>query len=260
MTRILLTNDDGYSAAGINFLFETLSQKYEVIMVAPERERSTCGHGMTLHKPLRLKKFDSNRYWVSGTPVDCTVLGLREVCKDRPVDYVVSGINHGANLGQDVFYSGTMAGAREGAFHGIPSFALSLDVKYPVNDTELLESYLKNAAEYFFDFFQESAPKLAQHFHKSPKLFNMNFPFVPRSQYQSLKVCTLGRKQYSSDVKVSQDLRDKSYYWIGGKYTHAHDIANSDCVLIGENHVTLSPLTLDHTHQQKLHEVAKVLT
>jgi len=129
LMQILISNDDGVNAEGIHALAKEFSD-FKVVIVAPERERSTTGHSLTLHKPLRLQKVNKNVYWVSGGPADCIYLGISEVFKGKKPDLVLSGINRGANLGQDVFYSGTASAAREATNLGIPAMAVSLDLSY----------------------------------------------------------------------------------------------------------------------------------
>ena len=141
--HILLANDDGQKARGINILKETLDKKFRTTLIAPDQERSSCGHGISLAHPIRAQKVSDGVYSCSGLPADCVLIGLGALLKDDKPDVIVSGINHGANLGQDRFYSGTIAAAREGSFRGVPSIAVSL-----VNYFRTSEEHFETAAKF----------------------------------------------------------------------------------------------------------------
>ena len=136
--KILISNDDGVHADGIHFLNEELKKSFNTLVIAPHRERSSCGHGISLGEPLRVEKVKDSVFNCSGLPADCVLVGVGQLMKDDLPDIVISGINHGANLGQDRFYSGTIAAAREGAFRGFPSIAISL-VTQSIKDVEHFE-------------------------------------------------------------------------------------------------------------------------
>ncbi len=228
--KILITNDDGIHAKGILTLFETLSKKHQVTMIAPHIERSSCGHGITLGEPVRLQKTDDHMYSCSGLPADCILIGLGHVLlEDRP-DLVISGINHGANLGQDRFYSGTMAAAREAAYRGIPSIAVSLVTKNGDANT-----HFDVAANYL----QELIEKNVQEHIPPMSMLNINVPNLPAEEIAGYKDSFAGFQVYSEKVLDRVDGRGKDYFWIGGVHGGHRDIAGSDCNWVSQGYVSL---------------------
>lgn len=229
--KILLCNDDGYHAQGINTLFDVLSKDHEVTMIAPHQERSSCGHGITLGEPIRIVEHHENIYSCSGYPADCVLIGLGHIMNESKPDLIVSGINHGANLGQDRFYSGTMAAAREGAFRGVPSIAVSLVSKFEDSD----------------EYFQPSADlvlKLIENgiIHKIPNmhLLNINSPNLPQEKLAGVKLTKIGFQNYSEEVVERVDTRGRNYYWVGGVYKGHSDIAGSDCNAVAEGYISVN--------------------
>src|SRR4051794_39996110 len=189
--RILLSNDDGVHAVGLRAMYNELKKLGEVWVVAPLEEKSTTGHSLTIHKPLRLIPMDKNFYGVSGSPADCVYLGIRQVMKKMP-DLVVSGINRGANLGQDVYYSGTVSAAREACILGIPSMAVSLAVDFqnPRPEEQLhYETAAVTAVRTLRTLLKEPCP------HHT--LFNLNVPDVPLKRLKGVRLARQGFRFYS---------------------------------------------------------------
>lgn len=251
--KILLSNDDGVQASGINFLNEQLKVKNHTIVIAPHKERSSCGHGISLGEPLRVNQIDDGIYECSGLPADCILVGLGQICKKEKPDLVVSGINHGANLGQDCFYSGTIAAAREAAFRGVPSIAVSL-VTLGIRDVEHFEVAAK-----FID-------RLVQiEIHKCiPKgtLLNVNVPNIPEEEISGVKMAFTGFQQYSEDVVEREDTRGRKYYWVGGTYQGPKMIEGSDGEAIKNNFISVD-LQVLHPYEKidktKIEEIVKGL-
>jgi 5'-nucleotidase len=252
MMRILLSNDDGVHAPGLKILYEELKKLGTVKVVAPLEEMSTTGHSLTLHKPLRLLSIDKDFYGVSGSPADCVYLGLRHIMKGTP-DIIVSGINRGANLGQDVYYSGTVSAAREGCILGIPAYAVSLNVDYKSRKVESKLHYLTAA---------KIAVKVIQEYQKKglPKytLMNINVPDVPMNRIKGIVPARQGFRHYSSAVLRRTDHRGKDYFWVGGQYQGFAKDPGTDCALVDQGYVALTPLKLDVTDMSFLEEMKRL--
>lgn len=237
MTRplILVSNDDGVDAAGNVALREGLSRIADVITVAPRYEQSAKSHSISLHTTLRHLRVADNVHAIEGTPADCVYVALyRPDLLPRWPDVVVSGINHGANLGADVHYSGTVAAAREAALRGIPSIAFSL---LPRGD-------LARAAELAVEMTARllTATKPADH----AVLLNVNFP---QGTPRGMRSTVLGARIYSEGVDVREDPRGREYYWIGGGGGVTHPtVAGSDTEAVDAGFVSITPLSLHHSH------------
>jgi len=229
--KILISNDDGIRATGIKFLREELSKKNEVITIAPNQERSSCGHGITLGHPVRIEKLSDDIYSCTGYPADCILIGLGNICKDDKPDLVVSGINHGANLGQDRYYSGTIAAAREAAFRGIPSIAVSL-VTQNLKDLEHFET----ASEFISSLVDQNIQDLIPR----NSLLNVNVPNLPLAEIKGVRYTSLGFQNYSEEVIERIDGRGKTYYWVGGTYRGYEQIEGSDCVEVYNGFISIS--------------------
>lgn len=241
--KILVSNDDGIESPGIHKLAEALGQLGEVTVVAPHRERSTAGHSLTLHKPVRIIKHAERKYATSGTPADCIFLGVYEVLKGKP-DLIVSGINAGANLGTDVHYSGTVAAAREGALMNIPSYAVSL--------VELKRTANEERPAFRYDYAAEMALKIVKEtIHvKFPKhtLLNINVPNIESHEVKGIKIARQGFRYYEPNVTKGIDPRGKPYYWVGGPYKGFEKGDDTDCHFVEEKYISVAPLTIDCTH------------
>jgi 5'-nucleotidase len=251
--RILISNDDGYSAAGILALAEEFSKGHQVVVVAPEREKSTTGHHLTLHKPLRLHARGKNIYSVSGGPADCIYIGLGEVLKGKKPDLVLSGINRGANLGQDVFLSGTASAAREAANLGIPSVAISLAIDFEAIGAKehyaTAAKWMKKVLANSLDSFGGGKGEKAG-LKKWPAgmMLNVNVPNVPLKQVKGIRAATQGKRSYGTQILKRQDGRGRDYFWLGGKYEGFSPIVESDCWHVDRGYISVSPLELDTTY------------
>ncbi len=243
--KILISNDDGIESPGIHALASALEAFGEVTVVAPHRERSTAGHSLTLHKPLRIFELAPGRYATTGTPADCIYLGIREILKVKP-DLIVSGINNGANLGTDVHYSGTVAAAREGALLNIPAYAFSL-VDHPYGISKLPRAPMN------FDVAAKVAAVVvgATRDVKFPPhtLLNVNIPNLEWDAIQGMTLAKQGIRYYANEVIRRADPRGKDYYWIGGAYEGFEADPHGDCQALQEGKVSIVPLTADATHQ-----------
>lgn len=242
--RILLANDDGFYAHGLKPLAEALDDLGEVWVVAPEREQSARSHALTMHKPLRATERRPRWFAVSGTPADCVYMGVFHLMPERP-DIVVSGINRGANLGNDVLYSGTVAAAMEGALLGLPSVAVSLFYRFGT-PTELLN--FGTAARVT----RAVVAGLIEHGHEPRTVVNINVPDLPESELQGIRAARLGIREYEPLVDERRDPRGRPYYWIGGKHSRFAPIPDSDGPLCSEGWATVTPLSADLTAERAL--------
>jgi 5'-nucleotidase len=240
--RLLISNDDGVYALGIRTLANTLAEAgHEVTVVCPDRERSATGHGLTLHQPIRAEKIESIFHpsipvWAcSGTPSDCVKLALWALL-DQPPHLVLSGINHGSNLGTDVLYSGTVSAAMEGVIEGIPSVALSL--------TSFASKEFQPAA----DFAAALVQQLAKHPLPELTLLNVNVPAVEQDEIRGAIVTRQGVRRYTDVFEKRVDPRGKIYYWLSGELledVEDPDVPNdapTDVQAIRDNYITITPL------------------
>jgi len=239
MTRplVLCSNDDGIDAPYLVALAALIEEFADVLVVAPERQRSAASHAITLHKPLRLTEIGPRRFSLSGTPVDCVYLGMLRLC-DRPPAVVVSGINDGYNLGSDVFYSGTVAAAVEGALRGAAGIACS--VAAHASDAS---AAIRFSAAVVRAALGEPIP--------AGTVLNVNMPGAGSDGYQWT---TLGRRRYDDDVAERRDPRGRPYYWIGGGPAGHDDVAGSDCVAVAQGWNSITPLHLDLTDRRRIAE------
>ncbi|MCD6288609.1 MAG: 5'/3'-nucleotidase SurE [Candidatus Hydrogenedentes bacterium] len=238
---ILVTNDDGVRAEGVRALADGLASVGEVVTVAPDREMSGAGHSVTLRHPLRVTKIDDRRYAVDGTPTDCVLLGSLSVLPRKP-DLLVSGINRGANLGDDVTYSGTVAAACEGTLLGIPSFSIS------VVDTVHTR----------FDVAASFAAKLAKHILgrelPADTLLNVNVPNLPASEIKGVDITRQGKHVYRDQVIEKKDPRGQTYYWIAGTIK-SNPVDGTDLGAVSQNRISITPLHLNLTSDEFLDEL-----
>lgn len=226
-----------------------------VTVVAPEREQSTMGHALTLHKPVRLYHIRSEKnldiYALSGTPADCVCMGLRKVLTDKQPDAIISGINRGLNLGNDVFYSGTVAAARESALLNIPSIAASMDFHFEPGSDKV--AYFDEAATFLKDLVLKTVEEGLPH----RCLLNVNFPNLPLSKIKGVKVARQGFRIYSGGILERKDHRRKNYYWLGGEYVGFEPIESSDCVAVDQGYISVTPLRVDITQYDFLENLEK---
>jgi 5'-nucleotidase len=232
---VLCSNDDGVESPHLNGLADRIEEFADVIVVAPERQRSAASHAITLHKPLRLTEVKPKRYALSGTPVDCVYVGVLKLC-DRAPDIVVSGVNDGFNLGSDVFYSGTVAAAVEGALRGAAGIAFSM-----ASRSKDVAHALEFAAKVVHAAITEPMPR--------GSVLNVNMPAAMTDEYQWT---TLGRRIYEDDVAERSDPRGRPYYWVGGGPTGHDDLPGTDCVAIARGWNSLTPMHLDLTDRGRV--------
>jgi len=239
---ILVTNDDGVHAAGLEALRKALNPIGEVIAVAPDREQSATSHSLTLDHPLRVNPVEESVLSVDGTPTDCVLLAFNGLLKEKP-QLVVAGINHGPNLGEDVSYSGTVAAAIEGTLQGVPSIAVSLAGKPP----------------YHFSTSCHFAVRLVRLViskgMNSRTLLNVNVPNLPQDNVRSVKITKLGKRLYKDLIVEKTDPRGKTYYWIGGNEPSWKPGENTDFSAIQAGMVSVTPLHLDLTDYKKIVEM-----
>lgn len=240
--KILLTNDDGYFSPGITALFETLSQNHEVTIIAPSQERSTTGHALSLSSPLRLNKVKENVYACSGYPADCSYLALSHYFLAHPPDLVIAGINNGANLGQDVYYSGTVAAAREACFHGVKALSISL------------AGANQNSQDYYFEasYFVKKLVELGIG-SILPKLgvLNINYPNRAKSEIKGVKRTEFVFEPYISDVSQRVDTRGRNYYWLADAQRKPDNSSTGDAQAVREGYISLNWISMIQNQTQK---------
>lgn len=231
---ILLTNDDGIHAPGLRVLAESLAPLGELAVYAPDRQRSAVGHGVSLHQPLRVTETAPGWFMVDGTPSDCLILAVRGLLGRRP-QLVVSGINAGANLGDDVTYSGTVAGAFEGMLLGLPSFAIS-NISHRPRYFEAAGRVAKLIAAYIL---AEGLPK--------DVMLNVNLPDMPYDELRGMAFTCMGRRNYQDEIVTRKDPRGGIYYWIGGAQPDHYITEGSDFEAVKKQQVSVTPLLRDLT-------------
>jgi 5'-nucleotidase len=236
---VLLANDDGFAASGLLALRDAIAEWADVVVCAPEVNQSATSHSLSLHRPLRLRSVDERFFALDGTPADCVYVALHSgtrVLPRRP-DLVASGMNHGLNLGVDVFYSGTVAAAREGAMRGIPAIAVSADAHASRSPAAALGAEL---ARKLVEHVRRHAPSRAP-------LLNVN---IPRGEAWGVRATRLGARLYSEDVIFRRDPRGQEYLWIGGVGVRHDLVAGSDTEAFDANEASVTPLTLDLSHAE----------
>jgi len=239
--KILITNDDGYFSEGIAALTEALSQVGDVVVVAPASEQSATAHSLTLTRPLRVRQIDDRRYTVDGTPTDCVTLALTRILPERP-DIVVSGINHGANLGDDVTYSGTVAGALEAAVFRLPGIAVSLTAR---------EGDFRPAARFAATLTQ----KVLREGLPPGSILNVN---VPAGEIRGARLTHQGIKMAEVRIQEGVDPRGKEYYWIGEQIVSWKQDPGCDYEAIVQGEISITPLRLDMTDYDLLERLRQL--
>lgn len=245
--RILISNDDGYFAPGLEALAEAMRAVGDVTVVAPERDRSGASNSLTLDRPLSLRRAGNGFHYVNGTPSDCVHLAVTGMLDELP-DMVVSGINHGANMGDDTIYSGTVAAATEGYLLGVPSMAVSLVSRNP-HDFRAAAHVARDLAERF-----KRSPFTA------PVLLNVNVPEGPLESIRGLQVTRLGRRHKAEPVIRSQTPRNETVFWIGPAGAAQDAGAGTDFNAVNEGYVSITPLQIDLTHTGQLAQVTEWLS
>ncbi len=232
--NILITNDDGIHAPALDVLREELSVLGEVTMVVPDRDQSATSHSLTLHRPLRIHRHADDRYSVDGTPTDCVLVAFHGLLGRRP-DVVVSGINQGPNMGEDVFYSGTVAAAIEGAMQGVPAVAVSRASR---EDGEYLE-----AARFVRRLLLEAARRGP----RPKQVLNVNLPRIPWKRVRGVRLTRLGTRMYRDTLIQKTDPRGRAYYWIGGDEPVWETQEGTDFHAVDAGYISVTPLSLDLT-------------
>lgn len=237
--RILLSNDDGYFAPGIEHLARALGDLADITVVAPERDRSGASNSLTLDRPLSLRRAANGFYFVNGTPTDCVHLAVTGMFDELP-DMVVSGINHGANMGDDTIYSGTVAAATEGFLLGVPSLAISLASRHG----EHFATAARVAREIVADLLQRPFGE--------PMLLNVNVPDLPYAELRGRVVTRLGKRHKAEPVVRMQTPRDETVYWVGAAGAAQDAGEGTDFHAIRQQQVSMTPLQIDLTHNAQL--------
>jgi len=252
--KILVSNDDGIAALGMRTLIEAISKENEVYVVAPDRERSAAGHSLTLHTPLRVEelesKFGAKRVFVtSGTPGDCVKIGISAILSDEEKpDLIISGINHGPNLGADILYSGTVSCAMEGAMMGYPAMAVSL-------------ASLSSDPDYFAttaDFVRKLIPRIEKLNFPKKTILNINTPGLTEEDICGIAITRLGRKMFTDVYEKRLDPRGKVYYWLAGELIKNCE-EGTDIDALKANMISITPITFEMTHKSIMAELDKTL-
>lgn len=242
---ILVTNDDGVHSPGIIALFKAMKEIGDAYIVAPDRERSAVGHALTLHRPLKAEELRENVYSVNGTPTDCVALAIHKILPRRP-DIVASGINRGANLGDDITYSGTVSAAIEGTILNVPSFAISLVGDKPFH-YETAHPFAIEVAKYILD---KSLPY--------DTLLNVNVPNVQRRDtVKGIKITRQGKRVYDNAIQDTYSPWGDKHYWIGGGKPYWEQGEGMDIQAVLDNYVSVTPIHLDLTNYEALEYLKK---
>jgi 5'-nucleotidase len=244
--RILLTNDDGVQSPGLKAVADALAPEHDVTVIAPDRNWSTSGHNRTLDRPLRVTEVDMGEgytaYATDGAPSDCVALAVLGFLKDGP-ELVVSGINSGNNMGDDITYSGTVAAAMEGIIFGVPSIAVSMDTR-PDWLVEVGAQFVARLVQ------QVSERGLEQDI-----LLNVNIPNLSHDEIRGVRITTLGRRIYNDQLVKREDPRGRAYYWITGSDIRSEGGEDSDVVALDNNYVSITPIHLDMTNHNLLEKL-----
>ena len=240
--HVMLSNDDGIDAAGLHSLRRTLAEArpdWKLSVVAPDREQSASSHSLTLTRPLRIEERGERAWAVSGTPTDCVLVGYESILEGDPPDALISGINHGPNLGEDVHYSGTVAAAFEGRLLDMPAVALSLGSR---------KLHFAGAEEFIRRFLvpwlEEGLP--------NNTLLNINIPSGDFESIRGIRPCRLGSRRYQDVVVRKEDPRGRPYFWIGGDQRTITPDPDTDLVLVSEGWISVTPLRIDLTDHEGL--------
>ncbi|MBI5050986.1 MAG: 5'/3'-nucleotidase SurE [Nitrospirae bacterium] len=251
MSIILVTNDDGIHSEGITALYRAMDSLGEVYVVAPEREQSAVAHALTLHRPLKVEKTGAKIYAINGTPTDCVILGVNKILHKKPA-LIVSGINKGGNLGDDITYSGTVAAAIEGTLLGIPSIAISLvrDIK-DNGDYSVKPSGFKKAA----GFAKRLAETVLKKGLPQDTLLNVNIPGIQK--IKGVKLTKQGKRIYDNSVHEMSDPRGRKHYWIGGGAPLWEQGQDTDFDAVNKGFISITPVHLDLTNYNAIKYLKK---
>lgn len=240
--KILMSNDDGVLAKGLGILYQNIAVKHDVTVIAPDRNCSGASNALSLHQPLRIQQLDNGFYSVNGTPSDCVHLGINKFLDDDP-QLVVSGINHGANLGDDVIYSGTVAAATEGRYMGLPAIAVSL----VGHNGEHFETAAKVV--------NEIISKLETHPLPANQILNVNVPDVPYSELKGIQITRQGRRHRAEGMVKAEDAFGRTIYWYGPAGSEQDAGEGTDFYAIAHGFCSVTPLSVDMTAYQSLDDM-----
>jgi 5'-nucleotidase len=249
--KILLTNDDGYNAPGILSLYEALSVAHEVLLIAPDREKSAVSHGISLNQPMRIHKITldngSQGYGITGTPADCVKLGLFELCPSQPPDLIISGINPGCNTGVDINYSGTVGAAREGALNQILSMAVSIRRSDKIMDLQGMSRFIAGLSEKVHDFDLPPGTFL-----------NINAPDIPIDGVGGVRITRQAQDNVSKQFEKRVDPKNRFYYWYGdvNRITGETD---TDVNALSQNYISITPIQCDNTDYRTMEKLTSIL-
>lgn len=246
MAIILVTNDDGVHAAGIIALYTAMENLGDAYIVAPDRERSAAGHSLTMHRPLKAQKIREKVFSVNGTPTDCVTLGINKLLPGKP-DLLVSGINRGANLGDDITYSGTVSAAVEGTIFGVPSIAFSLPFE---------KHYHYDTAAFFA---RGISAYVLEHSLPYDTLLNVNVPNVGKEDIKGVKLTRQGKRVYDGSIQETYDPWGEKHYWIGGGKPYWERGEDMDIEAVQANFISVTPIHLDLTNYDALAYFKKIL-
>lgn len=243
MPIILVTNDDGINSSGLISLYNSMKKLGDAYIVAPDRERSAVSHSLTMHRPLKVEQVNHRIYSINGTPTDCVAIGVNKILPDKPA-FIVSGINKGANLGDDITYSGTVSAAIESTIMGIPAFAISLVIKK------------KSESPLFFDIAAKIAIEIGKYILKNSlpydTLLNVNVPNLPLKDIKGIKFTRQGKHIYDESIHETFDPSGEKYYWIGGGNPYWEHGDDTDIQAVKDNYVSITPIHLDLTNYEAL--------
>ncbi|OPX27437.1 MAG: 5'/3'-nucleotidase SurE [Campylobacteraceae bacterium 4484_166] len=252
---VLITNDDGFDAVGLQMLKEAISSIANIVVVAPLKNKSACGHSMTLVRPLTMSRFDDDCYTIDGTPTDCVFVSLHTLFKEIKPDLVISGINIGSNMGEDITYSGTAAAAMEASLHKIDSIAISQVINSTI-DKHLFDYGL--AKETIFKITKKilngSYPL------EERKFLNINIPPIKADECKGIKITNAGKREYGDDIRTHHNPRGELYYWIG-----LHPLRwnckdkSCDFEAINDGFVSITPISIDMTSYDDIKRMKKWL-
>ncbi|KPJ98394.1 MAG: stationary phase survival protein SurE [Desulfobacterales bacterium SG8_35] len=240
MKHILLTNDDGIHAPGLEILFKYCRKLGKTVIIAPEQDNSAASHSLTMDRPLRLREVDENVYTINGTPTDCVTIGIGKILPQKP-DLVISGINPGPNLGDDISYSGTVSAAIESTMLGIPSIAVSLAAESDPLHFETAAAFTVRLAQLIL---VKGLPR--------DTLLNVNVPNTPPDRVAGIAFTRRGRRLYDDAIKETRDPWGRKHYWIGGGTPSFDAGEDTDSAAISVNKISITPMHLDPTNYEAL--------
>jgi 5'-nucleotidase len=252
LVKILLSNDDGYRAEGLAALGEALKTLGAITIVAPDRNRSGASNSLTLDVPVRAVRYEADSYYVNGTPTDCVHLAISGLF-DFEHDIVVSGVNDGANLGDDTLYSGTVAAAVEGRFLGLPAIAVSLCL------TPESPRNFASAAQVAAQLVRRMAQQPLQGFEEGPVILNVNVPDLPAGKLRGIKVTRLGNRHRAKPIVKAKDPRGRDVYWVGNAGSGQDAGPGTDFHAVAEGYASITPLQIDLTRHAALPDLKRWL-